>query len=325
MDGVSTPYTGRSDGGKAVGCKDDGRPSYLPVVETDPAAVDGARRAVLARLASAPLPVLRGQVSFSKVPAVKSRAPKRAFAHAGKPVHGAVVRFGAFSTVTDAKGRWTLAGVSPAAGTLVVSRDPVGAVDRTTLPIDAPTLAQPGTIQVVTPPMPLWPAEPVIRAGGLTRFAARIAPARARTRGQSVTMTLARRYHENGNEVRYPGGVSPSVDAYYPTGRRAAKGTPALRNWSAHRFLEFTATVLKRPPADQAFHLLVTPGGSFRNATKVAVGNRTQLVRLPLKGLRGLNRLNYLRFGIQSGVPKPWRGGHDLKVTLRVSNLQLVR
>ena len=86
MDGVSTPYTGRSDGGRAVGCKDDGRPSYLPVVETDPAAVDGARRAVLARLASAPLPVLQGQVMFSKVPAVKSKAPKRAFANAGKPV-----------------------------------------------------------------------------------------------------------------------------------------------------------------------------------------------------------------------------------------------
>ncbi len=31
----------------------------------------------------------------------------------------AVVRFGAFSTVTDAKGRWTLANVSPTPGTLV--------------------------------------------------------------------------------------------------------------------------------------------------------------------------------------------------------------
>jgi hypothetical protein len=308
-----------------VGCKDDGRPSYLPVVETDPAAVDGARRAVLARLASAPLPVLQGQVTFSKVPAVRSRAAKRAFAHAGKPVHGAVVRFGAFSTVTDAKGRWTLAGVSPAAGTLVLSRDPVGAVDRQSIAVDAPTLAQAGTIRVVTPPMPLWPSEPVIAPGGLTRFTARIAPAKARTRGGTVTMTLGRRYHRNGDEVVYPGGVSPSVDAYYPTGKAARPATRALRDWSRYRFLEFTATVVKRPPADQAFHLIVTPGGSFRNATKVAVGNRTQLVRLPLRGLRGLNRVNYLRFGIQSGVPKPWRGGHDLKVTLRVSSLQLVR
>lgn len=325
MDGVSTPYTGRSEGGRAVGCKDDGRPSYLPVVETGPAAVDGARRAVLARLSSAPLPVLQGRVTFSRVPAMRSRAPRRAFAHAGTPVHGAVVRFGAFSTVTDAKGRWTLAGVSPTAGTLVVSRDPVGAVDRTEVGLDAATLARPGTIQVATPALPLWPAEPVIRKGGLTRFAARITPATARTTGQTVTMTLARRYHANGDEVVYPGGVSPSVDAVYPTGRTAARNTPGLRNWSAHRFLEFTATVLKRPPADQAFHLIVTPGGSFRNATKVAVGNRTQLVRLPLRGMRGLSRVNYLRFGIQSGVPKPWRGGHDLKVTLRVSNLQLVR
>ncbi len=114
------------------------------------------------------------------------------------------------------------------------------------------------------------------------------------------------------------------MDAFYPTGKRAGRTTKTLRNWSRYRYLEFTATILKRPPADQAFHLIVTPGGSFRNATKVAVGNRTQLVRLPLRGLRGLNRVNYLRFGIQSAVPKPWRGGHDLKVTLRVSSPQLV-
>jgi hypothetical protein len=53
-------------------------------------------------------------------------------------------------------------------------------------------------------------------------------------------------------------------------------------------------------------------------------GNRTRLVRLPLRGPRGLKRVNDLRFGIQSGVPKPWRGGHDLRVTLRVSNLRPV-
>ena len=324
MDGVSRPYTGRSEGGRAVGCEDDGRPSYLPVVETDPASVDGARRAVLARLASAPLPVLQGQVMFDTPPASRKRATRKSFAMAGKPVEGAVVRFGAFSTVTDRKGRWTLAGVSPTAGTLVASRDPVGAIDPVTVPIDAAALAAPGTIRVVTPPMPLWPADPVIRPGGLTRFTGRIAPAKARTRGQTVTMSLGRRYHRNGNEVVYPGNVNPSVDAFYPT-RKAARASRPLRDWSKYRYVEFTATVLKRPPSDQAFHLIVTPGGSFRNATKVAVGNRTQLVRLPLRGMRGLSRMNYLRFGIQSAVPKPWRGGHDLKVTLRISNPQLVR
>jgi len=324
MDGVSTPYTGRSEGGRAVGCKDDGRPSYLPVVETDPAAVDGARRAVLARLASAPLPVLQGQVVFASAPAARTRSASRSFAMAGKPVEGAVVRFGAFSTVTDRKGRWTLAGVSPTPGTLVVSRDPVGAVDRASVAIDAAALAQAGTIRVVTPPMPLWPADPVIRRGGLTRFTGRIAPAKARTRGQTVTMTLGRRYHANGDEVVYPGAVSPSVDSFYPTGKAARAGR-AMRDWSRHRYLEFTATVLKRPPTDRAFHLIVTPGGHYLNATKVAVGNRTQLVRLSLKGLRGMSNVRYLRFGIQSAVPKPWRGGHDLRVTLRVSNLQLVR
>ena len=141
--------------------------------------------------------------------------------------------------------------------------------------------------------------------------------------GQAVTMTVGRRYHANGDEVVYPGNVSPSVDAFYPTGR-AGRASAPLRNWSRYRFLEFTAEVLKRPPTDRAFHLIVTPGGHFRNASKVAVGNRTQLVRLSLAGLRGMANVRYLRFGVQSAVPKPWRGGHDLKVTLRVANMRLV-
>ncbi len=261
MEGVSTPYTGRSEGGRTTGCSDDGRPAYLPVVETDPAAVDGARRAVLARLSATPLPTLQGTVVYG--PALKGRSRRttsRAFALAGAPVEGAVVRFGAFSTVTDAKGRWTLADVSPVPGTLTVSRDPVGRVNATSVAIDAATLAQPGAIRVSTPPMPLWPSDAVIRPGGLTRFSGRIAPARARTRGQAVTMTIGRRYHANGDEVVYPGNVSPSVDSFYPTGKGGRAAAP-LRNWSRYRFLEFTATVLRRPPTDQAFHLIVTPGG----------------------------------------------------------------
>jgi hypothetical protein len=272
---------------------------------------------VLDMLAARPLPTLTGRVVFAGV-RPKSRAA-RARSLAGAPVEGAAVRFGAFTTVTDRSGRWTLAGVAPNPGTLVVSRDPVGAVDRLDVPIDGPTVAQPGPVTVVTPPMPLRRSEPVIRPGGLTRFTGRIAPARARTSGQTVTMTLARRYHPNGDEVLHRGGVSPSVEARY-SGPRAR----ALRNWSRYRYLEFTAEVLRRPPADRAFHLILTPGGSFRNATKVAVGSRTQLVRLPLAGMRGLSRVSYLRFGIQSAVPKPWRGGHDLRVTLRVRNLRLV-
>ena len=71
--------------------------------------------------------------------------------------------------------------------------------------------------------MPLWPSDAVIRPTGLTRFTGRIAPAKARTRGQTVTMTLGRRYHSNGDEVVYRGNVSPSVDAGYPTGRAAGR------------------------------------------------------------------------------------------------------
>jgi len=323
MVGITTPYTGRSEGGKTTGCADDGRPSYLPVVQTDPAAVDGARRAVLARLSSQPLPTLQGRVVLASASAGRrlARATGRSTSLAGKPVEGAVVRFGAFSAVTDRKGRWKLANVSPTPGTLLVSRDPVGKIDPQTVAIDAATLAQPGPVQVATPPMALWPSDPVIRASGLTRFAGRIAPARARTRGDTVTMTLGRRYHANGDEVVYRGNVSPSVESFYPAGPKSG----AFRNWSRYRHLEFTVEVLKRPPADRAFHLIVTPGGHYLNASKVAVGSRKQLVRLSLAGMRGMSNVRYLRFGVQSAVPKPWRGGHDLKVTLRVRNLRLVR
>jgi hypothetical protein len=250
-----------------------------------------------------------------------ARATAESTSLAGTPVEGAVVRFGARSAVTDRRGRWTLANVSPTPGTLVVSRDPVGRVDRRTVAVDAATLAQPGPIRVATPPMALWPSDPVIRPNGLTRFTGRIAPARARTRGDTVTMTLGRRYHPNGDEVVYRGNVSPSVESFYPAGARSRP----FRNWSRYRHLEFTVEVLRRPPAGRAFHLIVTPGGHYRNASKVAIGSRKQLVRLSLARMRGMSSVRYLRFGIQSAVPKPWRGGHDLKVTLRVRNLRLVK
>lgn len=326
MAGVSTPYTGRSEGGRATGCADEGRPAYLPVVETDPTAVDGARRAVLARLSAIPLPTLKGTIVFGAALTGRSRtSASRSFGLAGKPVAGAVVRFGSFSTVADAKGRWTLANVSPSAGTLTVSRDPAGRIDPARVPVSTATLAQPGAIRVATPPMPLWASDPVIRPGGLTRFSGRIAPATARTRGQVVTMTLGRRYRANGDEVVYRGNVSPSVDARYPTGKLGStRASRKLRNWTRYHYIEFTAQILRRPPADRAFHLIVTPGGHYLNARKVAVGNRTQLVRLSLRGMRGMSNVRYLRFGIQSAVPKPWRGNHDLKVTLRVSGMRLV-
>ena len=57
----------------------------------------------------------------------------------------------------------------------------------------------------------------------------------------------------------------------------------------------------------------------------MAAGHRKQYLRLPLKGMRNLRDVRYLRFGVQSAVPKPWRGGHDLKVKLRIRNLRLVK
>jgi hypothetical protein len=155
--------------------------------------------------------------------------------------------------------------------------------------------------------------------GGLVHWTGRVAPARASARGQTLTATVGRRYHENGDEVRYKSGVAPTVESRYP---RGPKGR-AARDWSRYRYLDFTVEVTKRPPPNQKFHLIVTPG-HYLNASKMAVGNRKQYLRLDLRGMRNRSSIGYLRFGVQSAVPKPWRGGHNLKVGLRIRNLRLV-
>ena len=139
-------------------------------------------------------------------------------------------------------------------------------------------------------------------------------------RGETLTATVARRYHANGDEVRYTSGVAPTAEANY----RKGGVSKAQRNWRGYRYLDFTVEVVKRPPANQKFHLIATPG-HYLNSSKLAVGNRKQYMRLDLQGMRSLNNVKYLRFGVQSAVPKPWRGGHNLKVKLRIRNLRLVK
>lgn len=317
-DGIATPYAGRSEGGKRTGCDDEHRPGYLPVVETDADAIRGARLAMLARFSGKALPTLAGKVAFAGKARGGAIAPANALA--GKPVEGAVVRFGTFSTVTDRKGRWTLSNVSPAGGTVSVSRDHDGDVGGVALDVAAETLEGGGLIPISTPPIPHRPSKSLIESGGLVKWSGRIAPARARARGNTITATVGRRYHRNGDEVRHRGGVAPTVESLYPRG----PGGKKLRNWSRYRYLDFTVEVLRRPPANQKFHLIVTPG-HYLNASKMAAGHRKQYLRLPLKGMRNLRDVRYLRFGVQSAVPKPWRGGHDLKVKLRIRNLRLVK
>ncbi|MCC6832354.1 MAG: hypothetical protein IT200_13485, partial [Thermoleophilia bacterium] len=82
----------------------------------------------------------------------------------------------------------------------------------------------------------------------------------------------------------------------------------------------------------QRWYLIVTPGGHFANGRNLAIGRRVQHVRIDLRAahpekgpMKRLNDVRYIRFGLQSALPKPWRGGHAPTVTLRIRDLQLIR
>lgn len=307
VGGLVTPYSGRAEQGGRVGCDDNHRPAYLPVVETDPDALRSARVAMLAAFSATPLPTLRGVVRFAP-----GRGPE-----AGRPVEGARVRFGAFTTTTDARGRWRLRGVSRVPGRLTVSRDPNGRIDPVSVRITSEMLAAP-RIRVVTPRMRVRPSRALVTGGGLVEWRARIGAARASRRRQTVRMTMARSYRANGDERRFDAGVAPTVTAEFE--RRLE--TRTLSEWRGYRHLEFVAEVVD--PAAEPCLLIVTPD-DYRNARKVAVGSRRQLVRVPLGQMRRKNAVGKLTFGIQSAVPKVWRGGHRLRATVVVKDLRLVR
>lgn len=325
LSGLVAPYAGRAEQGGKVGCDDDHRPSYLPVVETAPEALRSARVAALAEFSATPLPRLSGVARFARVPtrttASKARTAGRKSAHArslaGAAVNGAWVRFGAFKTTTNARGRWVLPNVSPVPGTLTISRDPNGKVDPVEVEITAEMLAQDNAV-VPTPRIPLRASRPLVTKGGLVAWRGRIGKASARRSGQTVRMTMARSYKRNGDEVRFAAGVAPTVTSEFTR----ETSTRAQRDWRGYRHLEFVAEVIK--PANKPYHLIVTPG-HYKNARKVAIGNRRQLIRVPLNGMRQKGDVRKLTFGIQSAVPKIWRGGHRLKATVKVRDLRLVR
>jgi hypothetical protein len=321
LAGLVTPYTGRSEQGGKVGCDDDHRPSYLPVVETDTAALKSARIAALAEFSAAPLPSLSGVARFASAPrrakGKRSAEFRRSYQRAGKGVDGAYVRFGAFRTTTDKRGRWRLPNVAPVAGTLVISRDPNGRIDPVEVEVTAEMLAAGGG-RVQTPRVPLRPSRPLVTKGGLTKWRGRIGAAKARRSGQAIRMTMARSYERDGDERRFLAGVAPTVTSSF----KREVATRTLRDWRRYRHLEFVAEVVS--PAAKPYHLIVTPG-HYKNARKVAVGNRRQLVRVPLNGMRSKGDVTKLTFGIQSAVPKVWRGGHRLRTTIRVRDLRLVR
>jgi Domain of unknown function (DUF4091) len=324
INGVVRPFSGASDGGDA--CSDYSRPGYLPVFETDPAAVHGARKSVLTRLSNEPLPTLSGRVVYGAAAAARiTAAGGRSPSLAGKPVFGAVVRFGVSETTTDSQGRWTLTDVSTTPGTLRVSRDPAGEIDAVEAPVSAEMLAA-GSSVVTTPPLPTSASRAVLGAG-LGKFVAKRAPARARTSGDSVTMTVGNSYNPQGESLYKAGGTTPSVEAFYAKG-----ATKAERNWSGYRYLDFTVQVLKAPPANQRWYLIVTPGGSYLNSRNLAVGRSVQNMRIDLRwkhpekgAMRNLGKLNYLRFGLQSALPKQWRGEHRPTTQLKISNIRLVK
>ncbi|MEW6583501.1 MAG: glycoside hydrolase domain-containing protein, partial [Actinomycetota bacterium] len=274
VDGVSRPYSGEHTGFDP--CKPTNRPPYLPVVATDPGDIDAARTAVLRRLSGGRLVTLRGRV-----------------VRGGKPVAGAVVRFGIFRTVTDANGEFVLPDVPPVPGTIVISRDPEGVVDRIETAV-TPEMVASDEVAVAPPPLP---ARPTRAVSGLGRFTARRTPARARMVGRRLEMTIARRYTPAGRELPAELHTPPEVEAWYPRGAAGRKD----RSWAGWRYLEFDVEVTRPSAADQPWRLVVTPG-NWRSARYLVVGQTRQHLRLDLTGLP-LRDVRYLRFGIESALP----------------------
>lgn len=301
VDGVARPYSGEHTGFDP--CTPTNRPPYLPVVATDPLELDAARQAVLRRLSGGRLVTLTGRIL-----------------RGGKPVAGAVVRFGIFRTLSDARGVYVLPDVPPIPGTLVVSRDPEGTVDRVELPVTAELLDAGDVVAASPPPLPARPTRRVVGArSGLGRFLARRAPARARMRGAAVEMTIARRYTAAGRELPSELRRPPEVEAWYPKGAAGRR----QRDWRGWRYLEFDVEVTRPSAADRPWRLVVTPG-NWRSARYLVVGQRRQHLRLDLKGLP-LADVRYLRFGVESALPTYQRGNHRIHVGLRVSNVELTR
>ena len=132
-------------------------------------------------------------------------------------------------------------------------------------------------------------------------------------------MTIARRYTPQGrelpNELREP----PEVEAWYPKGAPGKKD----RNWGGWRYLEFDIEVTRPSAADQPWRLVVTPG-NWRSARYLVIGQKTQHLRLDLKGLP-LSDVRYVRFGLESALPTYKRGNHRIQVGLKVSNIELTK
>lgn len=324
MDGLARPYTGTTDGDQGDACSEFARPGYLPVVETDPAAIDAARRGVIASLSGTPLATISGRVTSAGATAA-SRGP-RALQTGGGPVHGAVVRFGTRETTTDQNGRWQITGLPAVPGTLTISRDPEGTIDTVSTEVPRDVLAAGGGT-IATPPLPTSAGRPVL-GKDLLPFRSMMAPARVRARGDAIEMTLANRYDAGGSSRFAAGGSTPSVQATY---RRGPAGR-AARDWSGYRYLDMTVEVTRNSKPGQRWYLIVTPGGDFRNSRNLSIGRPVQNIRLdlrrahPVKGpVRGMTDVRYLRFGLQSALPKRWRDGQDPTVTLRISNMRLVR
>lgn len=328
VNGISRPFTGTTDGDQGDACGDYARPGYLPVVEDSPASLDGARQIVLAKLSGRPLATLSGRVTAPQVTETGRGAgkKKRAKATTVRGVHGAIVRFGTLETTTAPDGSWRLTNVPSVAGELTVSRDPEGAIDKVTVPVDKTTLTAGGGT-VATPPLPASNSRPLI-GPGLGRFAGAMRPAKAKERAGVVTLTVSNRYRPNGESTFAAGGKTPSVEAFYT---RSADSR-AARNWSGYRFLDLTVEVRKQSKEGQRWYLIVTPGGHFANSRNLAIGRSVQNIRIDLrrphasKGkMKGMKNVKYVRFGLQSALPKTWRGGQDPTVSLRISNMRLVK
>ncbi|MCB0873373.1 MAG: DUF4091 domain-containing protein [Thermoleophilia bacterium] len=320
LAGIARPYSGTSDGQDA--CGDLSRPGYLPVVETDPGALDAARRAVLARLSGTALPTLRGRVAFAGRARQRRRARSLGFEARGVP--GAVVRFNGFETTTNRAGYWTLKDVPNVPGTLTISRDPAGTIDPTSVEVTSENLAS-GTVDVPRIPVPNGR---LVKDSALGRFTAVRRPASVKNLKNGVIVKIGNSYSADGKSRYRAGAGTPAVNAYYPR----VRNTRPARNWKPYRYLDMTVQVLKNAKPGERWALIVTPGGHFTNSRAVVLGRKLQHVRIDLRGrhpqkgfMKRMNDVQYVRFGVQSALPANWRGNHRPTVRLKITDMVLVK
>lgn len=300
---TASPYSGQNTG--FTPCGDYNRPPYLPVVTTDPAEFASLRMWMVDRLTGRPGTTVTGTVT-----------------HRGTPVRGATVRAGGLWTTTNAKGRFSIKGLTATRTEVVVSRDREGKVDRRERVITRSDMRAKAGKSLALPviSLPRRAERPLFSpASQLRGWRARARPAKVTVRSDYIIATVSRQYRADGREINMGKIIAPEAIRHF-VGADKPKA-----NWSGWRALRMTIDLRDAGPPDQPWRLVVTPGGHYMNARYLVLAPGVQQVQLPLTGLLNLSRTRYLRIGLESALPVTRRANQNPTATMRIRDFTLVR